>query len=184
MKITISDIAQVAIFSALACAGGYLLIAVPNVEIVTAIIFLSGYYLGSKKGMLVGLIAQSLYSIINPYGVSPPPLFVAQVLNRVLLGFVGGRLQSFWDSEREIWVNALTLGAAGLLLTWLYDVTTDFSFFFVSGFSLQQMKTTFALGLPFYLLHGFVNTAIFALVLPVVFRELKRLELSKTANLS
>ncbi len=184
MKFKISDIAQVAIFSALACAGGYLLIAVPNVEMITAIIFMSGYYLGSKKGMLVGLIAQSLYSTINPYGVSPPPLFVAQVLNRVLLGFVGGRLQSFLESEKRIWVMTCVLAALGLLLTWLFDVTTDFSFFFVSGFSVQQMKTTFALGLPFYLVHGFSNTAIFALVLPVVIRGLKRLELPKTANLS
>jgi uncharacterized membrane protein len=182
MKATISELTTIGIFSALAFAGGYLFLAVPNVEVFTAIIFLSGIFLGSKNGMLVGLIAQSLFSTLNPYGVSPPPLFIAQVLNRVLVGYVGGRFQTFFDAEKKLWSTAIYFGGIGLLLTGLFDFMTDFSSFFISGFSLQQMKITFALGIPFYITHGFVNTVLFALVLPVLIRAIRRTELRIPAN--
>jgi LytS/YehU family sensor histidine kinase len=172
MNFKIIDVAQVGIFSALAFVGAYLFIAIPNVEIITAIIFVAGVYLGPRKGLLVGLVGQSLYSTLNPYGMSPPPLFIAQVLNRMLLGYVGGCFPPFLKSQRRLPLVGFLLGVTGLLLTWLFDITTDFSFFFVSGFSIEQMKTTFTLGLPFYLLHGLVNMFIFALVLPVVLRGL------------
>jgi len=178
------DVVQIGIFSALAYAGGFAFILIPNVEMISAIIFLSGVYLGPKRGLLVGLIAQSLYSILNPYGVSPPPLFVAQVLNRMLLGYVGGCLRPFLNSQRPLFLIGSILAVTGLTLTWLFDITTDFSFFFVSGFSIEQMKTTFALGLPFYLVHGVSNTLIFALALPVVLQGLKRIKLPQPANLN
>jgi len=166
------DVAQIGIFSALAYAGGLAFTLIPNVEIITAIIFLSGVYLGSRKGLLVGLIAQTLYSTLNPYGVSPPPLFIAQVCNRMLLGYLGGWFREFLIGQRSVLVVSCVLAITGLALTWTFDITTDFSFFFVSGFSISQMKTTFALGLPFYLLHGLVNTIIFAGILPVVIKRL------------
>lgn len=182
MKFKIIDVAQVGLFSALAFVGGYLFIAVPNVEIITAVIFVAGVYLGPKKGLLVGLLGQSLYSTLNPHGVSPPPLFIAQVLNRMLLGYVGGRWQMFLSSRRSLPFTGLVLGSIGLTLTWLFDITTDFSIFFLAGFSIAQMKTTFTLGLPFYLVHGLVNLLIFALVLPVVLRGLQQLQFPKMAN--
>lgn len=184
MKFRIIDVAQVGIFSALAFIGAYLFIAIPNVEIITAVIFVAGVYLGPQKGLLVGLVGQSLYSTLNVYGVSPPPLFVAQVLNRMLLGYIGGCLQPFLSSRRPMLLIGFILGVTGLTLTWLFDITTDFSFFFVSGFSIDQMKTTFALGVPFYLIHGISNTLIFALVLPVILRGLRRIKLPQPANLN
>lgn len=176
MQTNLIHISAVGIFSALALAGGYFFIAVPNVEIFTAIIFLSGLILGPQKGMLVGLIAQSLFSTLNPYGVSPPPLFVAQVLNRVLVGYVGGRFDRFSGSKSKFKRTALFYGIAGLLLAWLYDLMAYFSFFFMSGFSMQQMKVTFALGLPWYMIHGLGNALVFAFVLPFVARGIRRIE--------
>lgn len=182
MKIAIARIATVGIFSALAFTGGYLFIAVPNVEIFTAIIFLSGLLLGAKNGLLVGLIAQSLYSTLNPYGISPPPLFVAQILIQMLVGFVGGKFQTFTGPDRSFRVTAFAFAVTGLLLTWLYDLSTDLSFFFISGFSFEQMKVTFTLGLPWYLIHGIGNTLIFGLALPSVLRGVRDLGLLKTVN--
>ncbi|MFQ5752427.1 MAG: ECF transporter S component [bacterium] len=184
MKLNRHEITAIGIFSGLAVAGGYLFIAVPNVEIFTAIIFLSGFLLGPRNGMLVGIVAQTFYSILNPFGSSPPPLLIAQVLNRAIVGHVGGKFGKFLNMNKMSWTKSLYLGAAGLLLTWLYDLMAYLSFFFLSGFSVQQMKTTFALGLLFYLIHGVVNTAIFALVLPFIIRRLTRMDILNTANLS
>ncbi|MFQ6115159.1 MAG: ECF transporter S component [bacterium] len=184
MKPGLSKIAAVGIFSGLAFAGGYIFVAVPNVEIITALIFLSGISLGTRNGILVGVIAQSLFSTLNPFGISPPPLFVAQVANRALVGYVGGRFGKFNYEERKFWIIAVYLGITGLLLTWLFDIMTDFSSFFISGFSFEQMKLTFLLGLAWYLVHGIGNTLIFALVLPVVIQGLRSVNFIKQANIN
>ena len=182
MKLHRSEITAIGIFSGLACAGGYLFIAVPNVEIFTAIVFLSGVLLGPRNGLLVGVIASIFYAILNPYGVSPPPLFVAQVLNRAIVGYVGGGFRHFLKTEKLAWSHSFYFGLAGLLLTWLYDFMADLSFFFVSGFSIEQMKATFALGLPFYLIHGTVNTFIFATILPLVINGVKKADIINLAK--
>ncbi|MFQ5707574.1 MAG: ECF transporter S component [bacterium] len=184
MHSKIQEIATVGIFSAMAYAGGILFLFVPNVEIVTAIIFLSGFLLGSKNGILVGVIAQTLFSTFNPFGMSPPPLFVAQILNRALVGYVGGQFAKVSLAEKKAWLSAFYLGVTGLLLTWLFDIMTDFSSFFQSGFSLQQMKVTFVLGLGWYLVHGVVNTLIFAIVLPFVIEGFKKTNFVKQTDLS
>lgn len=174
MRLSLSEMSAVAVFAALSYAGGFLLIAIPNIEIFTAIVFMSGVLLGPRNGLLVGVVAQMLYSVFNPYGMSPLPLLLAQVSNRALVGLVGGWLSRRSSDEGSILWAAVTYGVAGLLLTWLYDLMAFLSFQFMSGFSLEQMQSSFALGLPFYLIHGFGNLAIFALVLPVVLRTLKR----------
>ncbi|MFQ5675252.1 MAG: ECF transporter S component [bacterium] len=183
MKERISRTAAIGIFSALTLAGGYLFISIPNVEIFTATVFLSGLVMGSKNGMWVGLIAQTLFSILNPFGVSPPPLFIAQVLNRIIVGYVGGHFQFFLKRQRQDFKKVgFVFGITGLLLTWLSDLMTDFSFFFISGFSLEQMKVTFALGVPWYLIHGIGNVLVFAIALPLVAKALDRLEYIKTIS--
>lgn len=182
MQQKIREISQVGIFSALAFAGGHLFIAVPNVEIVTSIIFLAGVLLGSKNGMLVGFIAQTLFSTINPYGISPPPLFVTQVINRILLGYVGGQFRQFAITEKNTKKIGISFGIAGFLMTLLFDVSTDASTFFISGFSLEQMRLTFILGAGWYVIHGIGNTLIFAIGLPLVLKSVLRLELFKAGS--
>lgn len=182
MKPGLGEIAVVGIFSALAFTGGYIFIFVPNVEIITAIIFLAGLLLGPRNGILVGVIAQSLFSTLNPYGISPPPLFVAQIANRALVGYVGGRFGRFNYELIKFWRIAVYFGITGLLLTWLFDIMTDLSSFFQSGFSIQQMKLTFLLGLGWYLVHGIGNTVIFAVALPFVIQRLRNVDFLKQVN--
>jgi len=182
MNPRIREIARVGLFSALAVAGGYIFLAVPNVEVFTATVFLAGLLLGSRDGMLVGFISQTLFSTLNPLGISPPPLFVAQVAHRILVGFIGGRFKYNADESDNVWLRGFRFGALGLLLTWAYDLMTDFSFFLVSGFTLDQIKTTLTLGLPFYLIHGGINTIIFAVVLPFVLKVVERMNVIKIAD--
>lgn len=184
MNPQIKGIAAVGIFSAMAFVGGYLFLFVPNVEIFTAVVFLSGIFMGSKKGVLVGVIARALFSILNPVGISPPPLFIAQIAGMAFVGYVGGRFGNLLHMERRLWMTALYFGIAALLVTWLYDILTDFSSFFQSGFSFKQMIITFSLGIPFYLIHGIGNSLIFALVLPLVVRRIQKVEIVKQTNLS
>lgn len=183
MNQRIREVALIGVFSALAYAGGILFSYIPNIEVITAIIFLSGLILGSKNGMLVGAIAQTLYSTLNPYGPAALPLLIAQVLNRILVGYVGGRFRVLVQNKRAYW-TAFYFGLAGLLLTWLYDLMTYLAIAIQSGYSMQEMKVAFVLGILWYLVHGGGNLVIFAIVLPYVAEALQRADFIKRVNLS
>ncbi len=68
-----SETATTAIFVALAAALGFLLLSVPNVELVTFTVFASGVVLGRWRGALVGVLAMAIYSGANPYGSGLSP---------------------------------------------------------------------------------------------------------------
>ncbi len=68
------NISYIAAFSAAAVAVGFLLAALPNVELVTATVFISGAVGGKSKGAMVGALAdgeghgQSSFSIHREKG--------------------------------------------------------------------------------------------------------------------
>ena len=86
------NLVRASIFCAMAVAMGYSLMMVPNIELITVIVFLSGVTLNIWWGALVGLIAMGIYSGLNPLGsgLSFPPLFIAQVIGMSLCGALGG----------------------------------------------------------------------------------------------
>ena len=89
------NLVRAAIFCAMAIAMGYSLMMVPNIELITVIIFLSGVTLNLWWGALVGLVAMGIYSGLNPLGsgLSFPPLFFAQIIAMSLCGIIGGLLK-------------------------------------------------------------------------------------------
>jgi len=72
---------------------GYLFMPVPNVEMITAAIFLSGLWTGPRHGLIIGLTAEALFSLSNPMGFPPPPLLAAQLAGMGLAGWTGGMLR-------------------------------------------------------------------------------------------
>ena len=177
MSVRTSEIARIGIFAALAVTGGYLFAFVPNVEIYTAVLFLAGVLLGKRNGVLVALVAQLIYGLFNPFGASPLPLLLAQMFSYAVVGFAGGFFSA--GQSGQIWLDALKYGVTGFLLTLQYDVMTFLSYGLMSGFSVTQMQTSFWAGLPFYMVHWIGNTLIFALVLPLVLRGLRRTQVTK-----
>lgn len=168
----VKKIAFCGLFSALGISLGYALASVPNVEFITATLFISGYVLGMKEGALVGVVTESLYSLFNPYGMSPLPLFIAQVLCMALSGFTGGVMGRI--APLKSWKRTLFLGLAGFLLTLNFAAATTFSFVFFMGISFTRIAASFWYGMGFYLVHIATNTAIFSLVVPVLIDTLKK----------
>ncbi len=152
---------------------GYLFILVPNVEMITATIFIAGLVLGPFHGAIVGLLAELIYSSSNAYGAAMPPLLLAQIISFALVGWVGGLV-----GRREIHplsLRVFVFGVCGLLLTLFYDVLTTLSFaLFNFGFDLKKIVSSFLVGVSFYAVHIFVNTIIFVVVVPVVQSALHR----------
>lgn len=166
------EIILMAIFIALAVAGGFFLAQFPNIELVTAIIFLSGMLLGSKRGAFIGAVAEFLYSFFNPYGVAAPPLLLAQISSMALTGAAGGVMRNIFRHQQP---PIGLLGFAGFVLTLIFDLLTTLSFTLFVGTGLAGFLTAITLGLYFYIAHQISNVVIFAVLLPILLRHLQRL---------
>ena len=150
---------------ALCVAIGYLMIAIPNVELLSAAVFTCGVLRGSRRGALVGLLTMMLFATLNPMGLSPPPMFVAQVLGMSVVGAAGGLLVTI----RSPAGLAVLSAAAGFVLTVFNSILVDTGGWlaFRESASWQAMVLG-GLGFPFPLARPLVNIASFGLVVPAV----------------
>ena len=163
--------------TALCAAVGFAFIYIPNIELITAAIFISGFLMGPAYGAAVGALAEFIFSLFNPYGVSAPPLFLAQVISMSLVGFTGGIIRTrYWFKYSKIRRHAIT-GLCGLLLTLIFDGLTTLSFaVFVTGGDTQKLLSVFTSGIVFYFLHMLINMLIFTTLVPVLLNRLHRLQ--------
>jgi hypothetical protein len=148
----------------MAVAGGYCLAGVPNVEVMTLIIFAAGWTAGAGAGAAAGVIGMSIYTLANPYGAAVPLLAGAQVACFGLIGAVGG----LWARLGTAALSPVLLGLAGALVTAVYDVVTNVAI----GISFSQVVPTLIAGIPLSLVHVLANALIFALGGPYLLRGL------------
>ena len=174
------DLIRTALMVALCAAVGYLKVFVapfavlPNLELVSAAVFTCGVLSGARRGALIGALSAAIYFGLNPNGVSPPPLFVAQVLSMACMGGCGGGLRRL--VRRLPWaMQSLLAGACGLVLTLVYDVATNSAgYLMVREASSYVAYLVAGLSFPFPLAHALGNTLGFALVTPAVCRAVWR----------
>ncbi|HKJ66660.1 MAG TPA: ECF transporter S component [bacterium] len=169
-------IAYSGLFIALAVALGFALIALPNLEMITATVFISGWLLGPGMGALVGALTEMIYSGMNPVGSGFlfPPLLLAQVISIGLVGMVGGLAR-----RGEVFFLAtgggyLAMGVLGALLTVIFDLLTTISFPLTAGFSGVQMWSTVLAGLGLSGVHVVSNSLIFAILVPQILRTIHK----------
>jgi len=165
-------IALAGIMLALALGLGYLLSPIPNIELMSLTLFAAGYFLGIPLGALIGMLAFFLYSVLNPYGIAPPILLMSQVIGGAIIGVGGGITKLFWKRLPPA-VGVIVAATAGASLTLLYDILTN-----IGGFIAYTSKTTIWAyllgGIIFAITHIASNTAIFAVLFPIVARVGKR----------
>jgi hypothetical protein len=164
------DVIRTALFVALSVALGFLLAAVPNVELMSLSVFLSGVFCGARIGGLVGVLSESFFSLLNPLGPALPPLFVAQLAGFALIGFAGGLLGPRLTRGRA---GAVVVAAvAGFVLTLVYDTLTNVATALIAlgpGKLGEGLGGVFIAGALFMVIHTGVNTAVFAAaVMPVI----------------
>jgi len=164
---SIKLISRIAIFTALAIALGYILSFVPNLELVTSTIFLSGVLLGGSAGMLVGALSFLVFGFANPMGPSPLPLLVSQMLGGIFAGFMGGIY------KRKNWNRVYILILLGIFITFIYDILTT-----SVGWIFFPTKNTFLayliVGLPFVLWHIWTQSLIYGFILFPIVKHLKK----------
>lgn len=169
-----SRTATTAVFVALAAAMGFLLISVPNVELLTFTVFAAGVVLGRWRGALVGLLAMGIHSGANPYGsgLGIPTLFAAQLGASALSGFAGGSVRRLWTGRGPGSHGrtrlAVASGILGLGLTAVYQAAVIVG---IASMSPEFRTSAFAVIIAnafFSSIHLASNTVLFAVLAPTV----------------
>ena len=146
-----------AVLIAAAIALGYLLAGIPNVEGMSAVIFLSGCLLGTGGGALVGALSIALFSVLNPLGPPLPPVLLAQIAGMSLIGVSGHLWRRLIPVTPRPEILAAVLGA---LLTVIYGVLVDYGFATSMGRWKDPWPVIIA-GIPFSIVHIISNAVIF-----------------------
>jgi hypothetical protein len=164
------------LLAAAAASLGFALSGVPNVELVTFVVFVAGFLLGPVRGACAGAAAAAALSVFNPLGAALPPLVAAQAGGQALTGLWGGIAGPALARIRRRSMSALAAGATGLALTAIYDVATNAgAYATIAGEkSIEGLVKFVAAGILFVGLHIVWNTVLFAAALGAVLRVLEK----------
>jgi len=176
-------IALISIFSALAVVLGYMLAYIPNIEIFTLTIYLSGFILGKKEGIIVGLLSSSIFTFFNPLGASPAPLFVYQIIHYSLTGLAGSITRNFlikrkyFRAKEDLYVFPIVLifGLTGAIITFIYDIISTAISAFLVSITFKYFIATYMTGIIFTTIHLIGNVLSFVFLLPSLIQVVQRI---------
>jgi len=149
------------IMTALALIGNYSLVAIPNVELGSTILFTTAFIFGFPMGVTCVLLTSIIYASLNPWGGFIPQIWLAQVIGWLFMVIVGAMMGS-GASERSN-SQYYELAAAGAFTTLFFDLITTLGYSWAFGVPYLVALTT---GLPFMVVHVWSNAAWFIAVTP------------------
>lgn len=164
---------RVAAFTAVGVALGMMLSGVPNVELVTAVCFMSGFLLGLWGGVLTGGLTEALFAGFHPMGSSLGLLLVAQVVGMMITGALGAAVAASC-SKRDGLRYGITIGFSGIVSTLIFDILTNLAFPIMAGFSFSQTLVTLIAGIPFAAIHIASNLLVFIVIVRTVIPRLEK----------
>ena len=173
-----------AVFVGLAVGTNYVLARFPNVELMLSIVFLSGYVLGWRRGMVIGIVAEGIFSLFNPYGMAPIPVLLTQITGVAAAGFAGGWFHKWQPEKLQGKTHSLILGGWGLILTLLFDLLTTLGTAAMIGFSWKSYIALLAFGSLFYLTHLLSNGLIFAVLVHLLIRNIHDFVVAEKSQVS
>ncbi|MFX1574038.1 MAG: ECF transporter S component [Promethearchaeota archaeon] len=176
-------IALLSTFTALAVVLGYLLAYIPNIELFTLTIFLSGFILGKRDGMIVGFLSSFIFCFFNPFGASPLPLLTFQLVHYSLTGLLGaitGKFLNntkFFDPNEDLYkLNIMSIfGLIGALITTSYQIFSSLIDVFSFYGTMNKFLPYFLTGIPFTIIHIIGNTLGFIFILPGLIQLVNKL---------
>lgn len=153
-------ICVVAVTVALCIGSNYALISVPNVKVMDFFVFIIGFVFGYLVGGSVGVFVWLVYGSLNPYGFVPQ-IWLATMFSEAIYGVAGGFIGKQATSTNFVSSSlglSFSLGAAGFLLTFVYDLITNFVYAWTFDVPLPIALIA---GVPFMLVHELSNAVLF-----------------------
>ncbi|NVM17931.1 MAG: hypothetical protein HWN80_09460 [Candidatus Lokiarchaeota archaeon] len=176
-------ISLIGTFTALAIVLGYLMAYIPNLEVFTLMIFLSGFIMSKKEGAIIGLLSASIFTFFNPLGPSPPPLFIYQLIHYSMTGVLGGLTKSFlynkeyFKPNEDLYIFRIMLlfGFLGAVITFIFDILSTLFGGFTVSITIDYFIATYLLGIVFTTVHLIGNILIFVFLLPGLIQLITKL---------
>jgi hypothetical protein len=160
-----------AIMTALALVGNYALVAIPNLELGSTVLFVTAYIFGAHMAIWSTLIMSLLFGVINPWGAFIPQIWISQIIGWfyiITLGAIMGRCGN--DGKRlepRKWELALT----GAVATLIFEQVTNLGY--SATFNIPFFVAVTA-AIPFTLVHLISNAVIFSQVVPMLDKALTK----------
>ena len=163
----------------------YAMSSLPNVKLFDLLVFVAGYTLGLRRGLIVAVGAMLLYEIGNPWGHALPGLLAAKVGAEIGYALAGAIVRRVVSPDRlGLGPSRATIGfvVAALVTTITYDLATNlYTAFFWAGLAgstdyLRWVSVTlFGPGALFFmLLHVGSNVALFPVFGPLLIKGADR----------
>ena len=176
-------ISLIATFTALSIVLGYAMAYIPNIEVFTLMIFLSGFIMSKKEGAIIGLLSASIFTFFNPFGPSPPPLFIYQLVHYSLTGISGGLAKNFmlnrkfFKPKEDLYVYQVMVifGVIGGILTFLFDILSTLFGGFTVSTSIDYFIASYLFGIVFTTVHLIGNILVFIFLLPGLIQIIMKL---------
>ncbi|HEU4929869.1 MAG TPA: hypothetical protein VFU38_08560 [Candidatus Krumholzibacteria bacterium] len=153
-------------------ASGAALAGVPNIELITALAFVSGYLLGPGLGALVGAAGMGAHSLFNPLGAVAPPVWVSQMAAFALIGWAGG----VWGpkiARMRIPRAAVVSAMLGVLLVLIYQIAVNVVAFYTFTSDVDVWVYVWG-GIAFGVVQLTWNAVVFGVAVPPMLRVLAR----------
>ncbi len=156
-------VAVTAIMSALALVGNYVLVAIPNVELGSSVLFVTAYLFGLGMGIWCVLIVSIIYAFFNPWGPFIPTIWITQLIGWIFM-VIAGMLMGRKDSDKS-WTRGMKIELAivGAVVTLFFDLITTLGYSIWFGIPYFIAVIT---GSTFFALHVVSNAIIFPAIVP------------------
>ncbi|NVM36290.1 MAG: ECF transporter S component [Candidatus Lokiarchaeota archaeon] len=176
-------IVLISTFSALAIVLGYLLAYIPNIELFTLTIFLSGFILGKRDGMIIGFLSSFIFCFFNPLGASPLPLLAFQLTHYSITGLIGALTSDLFQKKISFESNddlyklsvMFIFGVIGALITSSFQILSSLVEVLSYFGTLDEYLPYFLTGLIFTAIHIIGNTLGFIFILPGLIQLIKKM---------
>ena len=164
-------IAVTAIMSALALVGNYILVAVPNVELGSGVLFVTAYLFGLTMGVWCVIVVSIIYAFFNPWGPFIPTIWIAQLIGWIFMVLTGYLMRR--QGKNTNWSKGMILeiSIVGAVVTLFFDLVTTLGY--AVWFGIPYFLAVIA-GIAFIAIHVVSNAIIFPAIVPTLDRSLRK----------
>ncbi|MGB5105168.1 MAG: ECF transporter S component [Candidatus Zixiibacteriota bacterium] len=167
-------VAAIGLYSALAYAGSFVLMVIPNATLGILMVFFGGYGTGTLAGCLIGAISATLISLFNPYGMAMLPILLAQIGGYSCVGMLGGSLANRLNARTSVYY-LLSLGLLGVTTALLYQIPVSI----VDAWLFGPFRERLVVSASFALITVASNVIFFIVLFPIL-AKLQKVAIFKT----
>ena len=154
-----------AIMTALALVGNYALVAFPNLELGSTVLFVTAYVFGASMAIWSTLIMSILFGVLNPWGGFIPQIWASQVIGWFYIIAVGSIMGRRSDEGKRVDSKKWELAITGAFVTLMFDQITNLGY--SATFPITFIFAVTA-AIPFTVIHVVSNAVIFSQVVPIL----------------